>query len=503
MPPPRQDVDVTKVFRFNGVRDFVLNLIAKKLENKQLKLTDVKKSFIQRFRGSEVRTSGCLRRAETANKLLSCEAPITACLPGFLTSGSHYSLTSAPLDFRSSHNQSVGKASILTNYRLEKNIDICYYSDMERHDNNGDYINKLFAFCPEKADKRKLNGCYASWSKTYVKIMRNILPFSEKDKRMSDNQDHYTPYIIREGTISQPKLPSNSERLSESLKRQKKRAKSDDNEIRKKVINDNNRNITTYAHRKQAAFTLAEVLITLAIIGLVAAMTMPSLIQKHREKEYTAKLKKFSSVMSQAILTAISEEGSIENWGLSEYITSAGMDDEELADANASRDKFFKILSKYIKSTEYCSYDSTCETWDRHSLDGNQFSRWNKRMVLADGTLILGATILSPTCETKVGTSKILQNVCGEFMVDVNGKNGPNVTGKDVFIFYYTKYGAIPAGTKEETGYKESKPFDTLCNPKSTHKNNGYGCTAWVIYNGNMDYLHCTDLSWDGKTKCK
>ena len=27
--------------------------------------------------------------------------------------------------------------------------------------------------------------------------------------------------------------------------------------------------------------------------------------------------------------------------------------------------------------------------------------------------------------------------------------------------------------------------------------------TAGVIYNGNMDYLHCNDLSWHGKTKCK
>ena len=32
---------------------------------------------------------------------------------------------------------------------------------------------------------------------------------------------------------------------------------------------------------------------------------------------------------------------------------------------------------------------------------------------------------------------------------------------------------------------------------------NMYSCTAWVLYNENMDYLHCDDLSWTGKTKCK
>lgn len=40
------------------------------------------------------------------------------------------------------------------------------------------------------------------------------------------------------------------------------------------------------------AFTLAEVLITLAIIGIVAAVTIPSLTQKYEEKQYLIKLKK-------------------------------------------------------------------------------------------------------------------------------------------------------------------------------------------------------------------
>ena len=203
--------------------------------------------------------------------------------------------------------------------------------------------------------------------------------------------------------------------------------------------------------KKQAAFTLAEVLITLGIIGVVAAMTMPSLIQKQKEKEYAAKLKKFNSMMSQAVIMAINEEGPIENWGLTKYDSDAGMSDEEIAESEASREKFFEILSKYLKVVEYCPYSSTCEEWERHSLDGTAFSSFPKRMVLADGTMINGVTILSPQCNKNVGTSTALQNVCGEFFVDVNGKKGPNATGKDVFMFYYTKYGVTPVGTKEET----------------------------------------------------
>ncbi len=41
--------------------------------------------------------------------------------------------------------------------------------------------------------------------------------------------------------------------------------------------------------------------------------------------------------------------------------------------------------------------------------------------------------------------------------------------------------------------------FEDYCNKRNQVHLNGYGCTAWVIYNENMDYLHCNDLNWDGK----
>ena len=56
-------------------------------------------------------------------------------------------------------------------------------------------------------------------------------------------------------------------------------------------------------------FTLAEVLITLGIIGVVAAMTMPSLIQDKQNTERVSQLKKVYSTLSQAYLQAVSEKG--------------------------------------------------------------------------------------------------------------------------------------------------------------------------------------------------
>lgn len=57
----------------------------------------------------------------------------------------------------------------------------------------------------------------------------------------------------------------------------------------------------------ELAFTLAEVLITLGVIGVVAALTLPALIQNHKKVSTAAKLKKFSSTMEQAILAEKAE----------------------------------------------------------------------------------------------------------------------------------------------------------------------------------------------------
>ena len=76
---------------------------------------------------------------------------------------------------------------------------------------------------------------------------------------------------------------------------------------------------------------------------------------------------------------------------------------------------------------------------------------------------------------------------------DINGIKEPNQLSKDTFIFLIRKDKVLPSGVPS------ASPFNTYC--KLEPGNGGYGCTAWVIYKGNMDYLHC-DLTWD-KHSCK
>ena len=246
-------------------------------------------------------------------------------------------------------------------------------------------------------------------------------------------------------------------------------------------------NVLTSYRQKKCAFTLAEVLITLGIIGVVAAMTMPSLVQKHRERVVVTKLKKNYSTIQQAYLMAIQELGTPDLWNLE----MSGTDDTK---------NILYYLKPYLNIAKYCGSEAKgCWSSYTNSLKGGVFTghetlgRYSKA-VLSDGSSIL-TSVQSASCGTYSGDVKEL---CAFYRVDINGTKPPNALGKDVFTFYMTKRGVIPAGTalEKNSGYN----FETSCRDASSHE--GRGCTAWVIYNENMDYLHCSDLSWDGKKTC-
>lgn len=64
-------------------------------------------------------------------------------------------------------------------------------------------------------------------------------------------------------------------------------------------------------YSRKIAFTLAEVLVTLGIIGVVAAITMPTLIDNHQKKVAATRLEKFYSMMSQAVYQWVGDTGFI------------------------------------------------------------------------------------------------------------------------------------------------------------------------------------------------
>ena len=74
--------------------------------------------------------------------------------------------------------------------------------------------------------------------------------------------------------------------------------------------------------KRLAAFTLAEVLITLGIIGVVAALTLPSLIENHKKQVIVSRLNKVYSTLGNAFITAKEHEGEVDSWNLVDYTQS-------------------------------------------------------------------------------------------------------------------------------------------------------------------------------------
>lgn len=190
------------------------------------------------------------------------------------------------------------------------------------------------------------------------------------------------------------------------------------------------------------AFTLAEVLITLAIIGVVAAMTIPSLINSTKDLELKTAWKKEFSILNQAgISMAADNGGDLVNL----FGTVAGQEDTMI-----------DYYSQYLKVTKKCMTGklATDGCWHKfqkfYKYSGDPYENdWDTLggLVLNDGTFV-ALVLNSPTC-THTDTAK--DNGCGYITVDVNGFKGPNKVGKDIFGMFLLKNGTVaPYGTQDD-----------------------------------------------------
>lgn len=243
---------------------------------------------------------------------------------------------------------------------------------------------------------------------------------------------------------------------------------------------------------RKYGFTLAEVLITLAVIGIVAALTIPTLMQNADERATVTTLKKTYSTLSQAYKLAEQEYGTPDLWGM----TSAA----------GSYYQMLSYLVPYLKVDKDCTdgsmgcfppnvmYRYLAAAQGNYAMINNLPDRPKIRLI--DGTLIQGS-LVSSNCGTYWGPTNSLGNVCASYNVDINGNKGPNQFGKDTFTFLLTKFGVIPAGAQQQTA---GQYFSNDCKDQNSAR--AFGCTAWIIQNENMDYLDCNNLDWNGPTKC-
>lgn len=230
-------------------------------------------------------------------------------------------------------------------------------------------------------------------------------------------------------------------------------------------------------------------------------MTIPTVMSNVEEKVTVTKLKKVYSTLTQAFEMAKIDYGLVEEWGLKE---ETSFDDE--TGEHILEDTFWDRLVPYLKYAKYDTAENMAlvdEQWSILSLkDKSVNGPFYPQLQLVDGVCYTPFWTVSTTCDGEGHGTEY--RYCGGFGVDLNCRKGPNVEGRDIFHFWVTNDSILPTGQQgqELAGGSNAYDFIQYCGILSK-KPAGRGCTAWVIYNENMDYLRCGNmLSWDGRHKC-
>lgn len=240
---------------------------------------------------------------------------------------------------------------------------------------------------------------------------------------------------------------------------------------------------------KRKAFTLAEILVTLGIIGVVSAMTMPTLIQNQQEKVLINQLKVANSILSNVALAASEKYGPMDMW-VNDY-------SQGTVYSSYNRANFEKYFIPYLKVQKYCKTAKGCFSDDIafNSQTGDKLNTNNNytKALLNNGMSIAVASL-------SFGKYR-----GGSILVDVNGFKKPNQWGKDLFYFsipsdgsgiYPSFSSAFKEGNTVQGYYSLSKQYSGCYKSiGSTYTSNRAYCTGWALRQENMNYLKCTSVS--------
>lgn len=217
-------------------------------------------------------------------------------------------------------------------------------------------------------------------------------------------------------------------------------------------------------------FTLAEVLITLGIIGVVAALTLPAVINNTEKKERQEALKKAYSTLQQALLMYQNDIGEVPT--KSTFNTEVG--------------SFKKAILPYFNSAIDCGKgngsNDCINFYDTSNGQGNTYKNYNSTADIQIAYFDDGQYVLSDGMMYFFENNIVTNSVGNVFVsVDVNGfKKRPNKWGRDLFTFELTDSGKLlPMGA---VGTKYEKNADSYCNQYSTSPMNGIGCANRALY---------------------
>ena len=195
-------------------------------------------------------------------------------------------------------------------------------------------------------------------------------------------------------------------------------------------------------------FTLAEVLVTLGIIGVVSAMTVPSLMQNHQRKPYATQLHQVYNLLSQAFLEYTTDKNAIN-------LQEAGL---------TSTEAVIEFFNKYFKLASSCSEFTDCFADSYKNQGGTELAQ-SSLWVSSDVCNVLanGAAVCMEHSKFHSATYGDVSVPYGHITIDINAKKGPNIAGRDLFIItYYTD------GSMDEDGVPPQCKTDGKCGSGKT-----------------------------------
>lgn len=243
------------------------------------------------------------------------------------------------------------------------------------------------------------------------------------------------------------------------------------------------------------AFTLAEVLITLGIIGVVAAMTIPTLMNNYQKTQYVTQLKKAYTQFNQALVSIANDYGCTGDLKCTDLF-AAGTTDKTLGDEIV---KYFTVVKNCSLATgQGCFSADTNYNYDGSNSVYDHFDTWTEyKFVTADG-IAFRLINYQNNCGNSWSTGKAnnMSQTCGYINIDVNGAKGPNNYGKDTFWFFITNgkgpllypYGGIDDNHGGTNNWWKDPANNTqiACYPSNKY---GKPCTGRVMEEGwQMNY---------------
>jgi len=212
--------------------------------------------------------------------------------------------------------------------------------------------------------------------------------------------------------------------------------------------------------KKCIAFTLAETLIVMGVIGVVAALTLPNLNSSTSNKEKVAKVQKIYQNLNDAIGRAEAVYGPYDEW----FVNDGN-------DAAAKAKRTGERISEFMKLSKECKMATGQKCFSNSTDNAANYYK----IITADGTSIAFA-----------------QNEIVE--IDLDGPTkGSNKNGVDIFdsvLSYNSSKRAFLPGCGEGQGFS-SITYELFENPNKC----GF---SWIVNVGNMDYLKA---GTDGKCK--